>query len=264
MAVLTAQFKVGVPRERALVRLYDTIFSQSRLAAAGARRRRAAHQAEGHRRRPDRHAHAVDARTRARGAFDLERVAHARRSRAEARSRNARSHTIGGPGRVVRVLLDPERLAAFRLTATDIRARLQLANAAQPSGELVADNREVAGRDRDRILRIASDVAATRRRGVDGNAGLHDRCGARRRRAAAAGALRVARHRAAGRAQRHRAGGEHPAVTIAVTKKPGENAVEVARRVMRASRAAQGTVDPGRRERRGHAQLRRDRRTTRR
>ena len=33
--------------------------------------------------------------------------------------------TIGGPGRVIRVLLDPERLAAFKLAATDIRqARL--------------------------------------------------------------------------------------------------------------------------------------------
>ena len=36
LAVLTVQFKVGVPRTEALVRLYDTVNSNRRLAAARA------------------------------------------------------------------------------------------------------------------------------------------------------------------------------------------------------------------------------------
>ena len=36
-AIVTAQFKVGVPRTEALVRLHDTILREPRLAAEGAR-----------------------------------------------------------------------------------------------------------------------------------------------------------------------------------------------------------------------------------
>ena len=54
--------------------------------------------------------------------------ARARRARAggraQARARHARGDDDRRPGRVVRVLLDPERLAAFKLTAADIRRAL--------------------------------------------------------------------------------------------------------------------------------------------
>jgi multidrug efflux pump subunit AcrB len=51
LALVTAQFKVGVPRMVALVRLYDTIPVEPRLDAGATRRRRALDQAEGDRRR---------------------------------------------------------------------------------------------------------------------------------------------------------------------------------------------------------------------
>ena len=61
-----------------------------RLAAAGARRRRADGQAQGHRRRPDRRAHAVDAKDPRAGAVGP-RARRARgRGGAEARARHAR------------------------------------------------------------------------------------------------------------------------------------------------------------------------------
>ena len=53
-------------------------------------------------------------------------------------------------------------------------------------------------------------------------------------------------------------GGEYPAVTIAVAKKPGENAVDVAARVTRRVDELQGHGHPRRRERRADPQLRRD------
>ena len=47
LAIITAQFEVGVPRTEALVRLYDTV-QPSRLVASEFRNVRTAHQAEGH------------------------------------------------------------------------------------------------------------------------------------------------------------------------------------------------------------------------
>ena len=66
--------------------------------------------------------------------------------------------TIGGPGRVLRVLLDPERLAAFKLTAADVRQALIAANTALPSGSLNADNR-IVDVETGRFLADAKDVA---------------------------------------------------------------------------------------------------------
>ena len=52
-----------------------------------------------------------------RGAYELERVAHAIEVELKRVPGTREVTTIGGPGRAMRVLLEPERLAAFRLTA---------------------------------------------------------------------------------------------------------------------------------------------------
>ena len=49
MAVLTVQFKVGVPRTEALVRLYDTVNANADWLPRGLGVRPAADQAQGHR-----------------------------------------------------------------------------------------------------------------------------------------------------------------------------------------------------------------------
>ncbi len=52
-------------------------------------------------------------------------------------------YTIGGPNHVVRVIVEPERMNAYEISGQDIRAALQLSNAAQPSGDLVKDNKQI-------------------------------------------------------------------------------------------------------------------------
>jgi hypothetical protein len=59
MAVLTVQFKVGVPRTEALVRLHDTLRANADWLPRGLGVLQAHHQAQGHRRRAHRHADAV-------------------------------------------------------------------------------------------------------------------------------------------------------------------------------------------------------------
>ena len=142
LAIVTAQFKVGVPRTDALVRLYDTVFSNRdwlpKELGVG---------------EPLIKPKGIDdvpivtltlwTPDATRGAFDLERVAHALEADLKRVPGTREVTTVGGPGRVVRVLLDPQRLAAFRLAAGDIRQALLAANSSLPSGALVADNRVV-------------------------------------------------------------------------------------------------------------------------
>ena len=51
--------------------------------------------------------------------------------------------TIGGPGRVINIDIDPGRMRAAGVTVQDIKQTLFSANAGAPLGELVADNRSV-------------------------------------------------------------------------------------------------------------------------
>jgi multidrug efflux pump subunit AcrB len=142
MAVLTVQFEVGEDQTRALVRLHDTLAAHRDWLSRGLGVGEPVVKAKGIDDVP------IVALTlwtddAARGAFELERVAHAMEVELKRVPGTRDVTTIGGPGQVVRVLIDAERLNAFGITAQDLRNALQLANASQPSGALVRDNREV-------------------------------------------------------------------------------------------------------------------------
>jgi multidrug efflux pump subunit AcrB len=242
MAILTAQFKVGVPHERALVLLYDTIYSHRDWLSPNLGVSDPIIKPKGIDDVPivtltlwttDPH----------RGAFELERVAHSAEIELKRVPGTRDVFAIGGPGHVVRVIVEPERMNAFGISGQDIRAALQLSNAAQPSGELVKDNKQILV-ETGTYLSGAADV----RRlvvGVTGDRAIYMSDVARiedgpdqparyvwmglGRQAASKGIIEA---------------GEYPAVTLAVSKKPGENAVSVAQRVMRAAELMQGTVIP--------------------
>ncbi|HUU71671.1 MAG TPA: efflux RND transporter permease subunit, partial [Burkholderiales bacterium] len=123
LAVLTAQFKVGIAHEAAVVRLFETINSRSdwlspRLGVG----------------QPVIKPIGIDdvpmvtltlwTADPQRGAFELERVAHAAEIELKRITGTRDVYTLGGPGHVVRVLLDPERMAAFDISAHDVAAAL--------------------------------------------------------------------------------------------------------------------------------------------
>ncbi|HEX6296574.1 MAG TPA: efflux RND transporter permease subunit, partial [Burkholderiales bacterium] len=142
MAVLTVQFEVGVPRTEALVRLHDTIQANRDWVAPELGVLEPVVKPKG-----------IDdvpivtltlwTRDPQRGAYDLERVAHAAEAELKRVSGTREVQTLGGPGRVLRVLLDADRMNAFGVSALDVCNALQLANVALPSGRLVAENREI-------------------------------------------------------------------------------------------------------------------------
>jgi len=242
MAVLTVQYKVGEDPTQALVRLYDTLESHKDWLSPNLGVGQPVVKPKGI---DDVPIVALTLWTEdpARGAFELERVAHAMEVELKRVAGTRDVRTLGGPGQVVRVLIEAEKLNAYRVTAQDVRNALQLANASQPAGSLVGNNQEVLVQT-GTWLASAEDVRQLVVGVQDGKpvfmtdvARVED------------GPDQPARYvwhglGAANGAGAPAVGMEHPAVTIAITKKPGVNAVDVADRIIAQVAALEGQIIP--------------------
>ena len=141
MAVLTVQFKVGVPRTEALVRLQDAVSSHAGQLPPGAMAPLV--QPKGIDDVPI-VAFSLHSKDGSEGPAALERVA--RSIEAElARVPGVRDvQTLGAPGRGITVELDPARLASAGLDALSLRQALQGAHASAPLGDRVQGNQAIA------------------------------------------------------------------------------------------------------------------------
>jgi len=242
MAMITVQYKVGVSRNDAVVRLHETILSHRDWLPPELNVGEPLVKPKGIDDVPI-VAITLHAKDPAKGAADLQRVAHAVEAELKRVPGTREVTTIGGPGREVRVELDPAKLAAHGLDIPAVRNMMQAANVALPAGDLVRGNMAVrvdaggflaSARDvRDLVVAVhggqpvyLSDVANV----VDGPP--------------------QPEHYAwhvpgkAGATDRADVGVAIPAVTIQVTKKAGENAVDVAARVERRMAELSDTVIP--------------------
>ena len=243
MAIITVQYKVGVPRTEALVRLYDTVNSNSDWLPRGLGVGQPLIKPKGIDDVP-----IVTLTLFAKGEpgaalsgpFDLERVAHSMEAELKRVPGTREVVTIGGPGRAVMVEIDPTRMAAVGVTVADLRQALQSANLGLPVGDLIAGNRAVAV-EAGPFLQQASDVG-------DLVVGVRNAKPVFLREVAtvrdgAPPAQRYVWHGVAGKDGAPAS--DHPAVTIAVTKKAGENAIDVADAVMARVAVLRNTVIPG-------------------
>jgi len=232
VAVLTVQFEVGVPRTEALVRLYNTLQSNRDWVSPSLGIGEPIVKPKG-----------IDdvpvvtltlwSEDPATGAFELERVAHAMEVELKRVPGTREVQALGGPGRAVRVLMDADRMNAHGVAPLDLANALQLANVSLPAGSIVRENREVVV-ETNNYLESAADVAALVVGAHDGRpVYLSDVA------TVADGPPQPARYAWTGNAK-----GEFPAVTLQVTKKPGENAVEVAERVVARTAELKGSVIP--------------------
>ena len=240
ISILTVQFRVGVPRIDAIVRLRDTMSANRDWAPPELGILEPVIKPKGIDDVPV-VTLALWSDDEAKGAFELERVAHALEAEIKRVSGTREVQTLGGPGRVVRVLLDADRLASHGVTALDVRNALQLSNVTAPTGKLVRDNREIAI-ETGNYLESAADVRSL-------VVGVQERSPVYLADVAEVidGPDQPSRYvwTAAGPAAgKGAAPGEHPAVTLQVTKKPGENAVDVASRVMQRVDELRGTLIP--------------------
>ena len=235
LAVITVQFKVGVPRTEALVRLYDTVNSNADWLPRGLGVLPPIIKPKG-----------IDdvpivtltlfSRHKDSGSYDLERVAHSVEAELKRVPGTREVVTTGGPGRAVRVEIDPTRMASRGVTVTDLRMALQSANLGLPVGELLSGNRAVAIesgpflKDAREVAELVVSVQGGKPVFLQDVATVVD------------GPLPAAHYVWHGMAGKE--GGEFPAVTIAITKKAGENAIDVADAVMQRVASLRNTVIP--------------------
>ena len=242
MAVITVQFEVGVPNQDALVKLYDTIHSNRDWLSPQLGVGEPVVKPKGIDDVP------IVALTfwtadPARAGFDVQQVSRAVELELKRVAGTRDVATIGGPGHVVRVLMDAERMNAHAVTAQDVRAALQLANASQPAGNLVAANREVLVQT-GTYLESADDVRGLVV-GVAGGRPVFMRDVATIEDGPDQATQYVWFGTGAAAAQAGVAeSGVFPAVTLAVSKKPGANAADVAEDVIARAESLRGEIIP--------------------
>ena len=239
LAIITVQFEVGVPNTEALVRLYNTVHSNRDWLPANLGTLEPLIKPKG-----------IDdvpivsltlwSKNQQTGAYDLERVAHSVEADLKRVKGTREVRTIGGPGRAVNIELDPAKLAASGLTVMDLQGSLQAANLGLPAGELTSGNRSIAIdagpflRDAQAVGELVVGVKAGKPVFLQDVAKIED------------GALPAARYVWHGLSNKlaGKEAAEYPAVTIAVTKKPGQNAVDVANAVIARVASLKNTVIP--------------------
>jgi len=238
MATLTVRFKVGQPRTDAIVRLYNAFYEKSDWVPANAGIGKPLIKPKG-----------IDDVPIVTGTLwsknptttnaDLLSAARSLQTELQ-RVPGTRDITIiGGPDKVVKVLFDPQRMAAFDLTLDDLRAALGSANTSTAAGSLVSDNREMLVQAGSFLLK-PEEVA-------DLVVGVHEGAPVFLRDVSSVslGADTATQYVTHGLGPA--AGGDtsrYPAVTLAVAKKPGENAVDVAANVIKRFAQLRGVYLP--------------------
>ncbi len=239
MAVITVQYEVGEDPIQALVRLYDTINAQKDWLSPNLGVGEPIVKPKG-----------IDdvpivtltfwSEDPDKSAYEMQQVARAAEIELKRIKGTRDVTTIGGPGHVIRVVMDADRMNAYGVTAQDLKSALQVSNASQPAGSLVADNREVLVQT-GTYIESAADV----KRLV---VGVHERKPVFMSDVAQIidGPDQPSRYvwHGYGKATPERAGDEHPAVTLSVSKKPGVNAADVAADVIARAESMRGTVIP--------------------
>ena len=239
MATAIVRFKVGEDEERATVRLQQKLAAHMDVIPAGALP-------------PLVKVHSIDdvpvlaltlwsARY---SGYELRRIASEVLEQIKQVPGVSEVTLTGGERRQVRVLLDPERLAARSLTPLAIEQAVAAANARRPTGTVVTANREL-------VLETGTALATARDVGdvVVGATGgrpvlLRDVANIVDGPEEPTTYVRFGAGAAAHGAARGLGAGSVPAVTISIAKHKGENAVAVVANAMRKLEGLRGAVVP--------------------
>nr|WP_240125802.1 efflux RND transporter permease subunit [Thermomonas alba] len=240
VAALTVEFEVGVPRQPALVRLYNQVFSNADFLPQRAGVGQPLVKPKGIDDVPvmaltlwsdDPHTDATR----------LAEVAHTLEAELKRIPGTRDIYTIGAPDRSVLVTLDAAKLAAYGMGVNDLAQALQAANLVHQAGERVDAARGVVPVTAGRYLADADDVANLVIGSRDGKPILLSDVA----RIEPRGDL-ASRYVWYG-APPGRPGpqaGISPAVTIAIAKKPGSNASDITRAVAARVQQLKGELIP--------------------
>ncbi|MEY4420254.1 MAG: hypothetical protein RLZZ498_850 [Pseudomonadota bacterium] len=223
LSVVTVQYKVGVPRTEALVRLYDTVNSHADWLPKGLGVLQPLIKPKGIDDVPILTLTLFGKDTNL-SAFELERVAQSIEIDLKRVKGTREVTTVGGPSRAIQIDINPARMQAAGITVPELRMALQSAHLGAPVGDLLVGKQAIAI-ESGPFLSNAKDVASLVVGVRAGNPVLVQDIA--QVRDGGAQANTAVWHGVAGKQPL-----ERTAVTIAITKKPGENAIEVANAVL--------------------------------
>ncbi|MDH5518373.1 MAG: efflux RND transporter permease subunit [Gammaproteobacteria bacterium] len=242
MSVLTVQYKVGEERSQAIVRLYNKIFSNQDWLPHNLGVGQPIIKPKGI---DDVPIVSVTLWTEEedKAAYDLTQVAHSIEAEIKRVVDTRNVYTIGATERVVHVLIDPQRLAAYDVSIDDLRRSLSASNQSSDAGFVVNNNQEIAvtaGQFLINDSEVANLIIAMKNnKPVYLSDVANVRFGADQPQAYVSMGTGMA-----ATSNGISAKGDFPAVTIAVSKKPGSNAVEIAENVSKRMQQLRGTFIP--------------------
>ncbi len=238
LSVLTVEYQVGEDRTQAIVRLYNKIFSNNDWLPQGIGVAQPIIKPKGI---DDVPIVALSLWTDddTRSGYDLLQIAHALEAELKRVPGTREITTIGGAQQVVQVKLDAQKLSAYGVSLTELKAALMASNTATEAGELVSDSTEIqvsAGRFLSTEKQIADLVIS-----VNNNQPVYLSDVANINLGAGYAKQHVfyGTQQAASQQSIH-----YPAVTLAVNKKPGTNAVEIANAVIERMHQLEGIFLP--------------------
>ncbi|WP_455206813.1 efflux RND transporter permease subunit [Kaarinaea lacus] len=242
MAVLTVQFKVGEDRTQAIVRLYNAIFSNQdwlpeNLGIA----------------QPLIKPMGIDdvpivaltlwSESPSITTYDIQKVAHTLEVELKRIKGTRDIYSIGSVDRVVHVVPDIVKLAAYDLTLSDLKQALQSANQSSNNAASINKNKELLlqfGTYFSNAEDVAQLVIA-----VNNNAPVYLRDVAQVSLAPDQPEKFVTMGIGSATASANQpAGSVYPAVTVAIAKKAGENAVEISDNIIDRLEKLRGTFIP--------------------
>ncbi len=246
MAVLTVQFLVGENRTDAIVRLYNKLYSNQDWLPANLGVGQPIIKPKGIDDVPI-IAATLWSKNTSTGAHELSLVAHGLETELKRIAGTRDIYTIGSPTRVMHVVLDPQALSGYNIDIRDLGNALRAANSARTGLTVTADNREIllqAGTFLTSPEEIAELVVgvfdgkavylqdvATIKEGVDSPTQYVS---------IATGRGSLSAHGEADAIINNL----QPAVTLAIAKKPGTNAVDIANQVIKRLDELKGTFIP--------------------
>jgi len=240
-SILTVQFEVGERRDEAIVRLYNAVYSNQDWMPAGIGVLPALIKPRGIDDVPIATATLWSDNPQV-GAHELRRIAHVIETELQRVPGTRDIDTLGGPDRVVSVRLDPERLAGFDIDLQQLRGALASANASADAGSIALNNQDIlvqAGTFLATPEEVAELVV-----GVKEGRPVFLRDVARVALGPDLPDSRVTFGLGPANELGQPAGTQHPAVTMAVAKKPGTNAVDVADAVISRFEHLRGSLLP--------------------
>ena len=228
LSVLTAQFKVGEDRTQAIVRLYNAVYSKQDWIPKNVGVSQPIIKPKG-----------IDdvpivsltlwSENKELAAHELTRVAHAIEAELKRVPGTRDIYTIGGPENVVHVLFDPAALASYNLNLSDLRSALQLSNATEPLGNMLDQGLEISVQ--------AGQFLVSEDEVKDLIIGIHEKKPVYLRDVATVRygpdqAEKYVWHSIGNKESNQAEYKTYPAVTIAIAKQPGTNAVSIANNII--------------------------------